>query len=342
MSLISEENVLDELELSLKDLTAYVIYDEFNIEREETDYNKYFKNVLELEDRPYYVDRMCNNLAGNLMKVSEKIKRGENVDVHCKYLNFWLYDNIKKQNIVHGKTSREDVIYAFVEGWRDMNEKLLKNKCRSRYDGNTSLEVLKHYKYLHDYFKNYSYIINNYKKNKDTCLLYNRYVNHVKPFYERYKGECCPETNSACYFFFDFQCNGMYNPDYVLNQMKCDHLLQQETSTMAQSESSGGDILESQDQKSRRNPDESGTESLNNSFPYTALSVVSPLIITSLMFYFFYKFTPMGSILHKKILKKTKHNYEDEDEDTQESAEKYLITNEMNSEKESYITYHPL
>ncbi|SBT52073.1 PIR Superfamily Protein [Plasmodium ovale wallikeri] len=306
MYLNLEEKLLDELEPSLKDLTAYVIYDEFNIEREEKDCNKHFKNVLEIEDRPYYVDRMCNKLAGNLMRVSEKINRGEKVHEYCKYLNFWLYDNIKKQNIIDGKTSTEDIIYAFVHGWRSMNENLLKHK----------------------------FWIN--------CQLYNKYLSYIKPFYERYKNECCPKIGSNCYFFFDFQCDGKYNPGYVLNQMKCDSLLQQETSNIAQTESSEGDILESQDQTFRRNQEDSDTESLNNAFPYTVLSVVTPLIITSLMFYFFYKFTPMGSIIHKKILKKAKHNYENEDEFIQEYAENYLKTNEMNSNKESYITYHPL
>ncbi|SBT74559.1 PIR protein [Plasmodium ovale] len=342
MNLNLEEKLLDELEPSLKDLTAYVIYDEFNREKKEKNCHKYFKNVEKFLEKSDYIETLCNSLAGNLMNVSEKINGGENVDEYCKYLNFWLYDNIKKENIINGKTSTADIIDAFVNGWRDMNGNLLKHKCRLRYNGNTSLEMLKHYKYLHDYFKNYTYIINNYKKNKDTCLLYNRYVNNVKPFYERYKGDCCPETRSNCYFFFDFQCDGMYNPDYVLNQIKCDSLLQQKTLNIAQTEPSEGDILESQDQTFRRNQEDSDTESLNNTFPYTVLPVVTPLIITSLMFYFFYKFTPMGSILHKKILKKTKHNYEDDDEVIQESEEKYLKTNEMNSNKESYITYHPL
>ncbi|SBT02231.1 PIR protein [Plasmodium ovale] len=313
MSLNLEEKLLDELEPNLKDLTAYVIYDEFNREKKEENCHKYFINVEKLVEKSDYIETLCNSLVGNLMNVFEKINGSENVDEYCKYLNFWLYDNIKKQNIINGKTYTADIIYAFVNGWHDMNGNLLKHKCRSRYDGNTSLEILKHHKYLHDYFKNYTSIINDYKKSLDKCLLYNKYLSYIKPFYERYKNECCPKIGSNCYFFFDFQCDGMYNPDYVLNQMKCDSLLQQKTSNIEQTESSGGDILESEDHKFRRNLEERDNESINNSFPYTVLSVFTPLIITSLMFYFFYKFTTMGSILHKKILKKTKHNYEDED-----------------------------
>ncbi|SBT83159.1 PIR protein [Plasmodium ovale] len=344
MSLNPEEILKFEklVEGSLKHLPVYATYKEFDEEANEENYSNYFAEARKLKNTYPYNDIFCNKLSRNLKKFSSITRGGRNIKERCTCLNFWLYDNINKIFTEYEDIRSTNILDAFIDGWMYINRGLTGNNiCSIKEDGKTSIKVLKYYKYLHDYFRNYDYIIENYNK-KDTCSLYKQYVSYINKFYETYKPKCCRYNKGDCYFFFNFKCDDKYNPNYVLSKITCnefekDHSLQEEGGV-----SLNGDQSDPNVRAVGNSPQEGDTGSFTASPEHTTMSVIFPLLIIPLILFLFYKFTPMGYFLHKKLPRKDKLPYSLNGETMQDSVtndSNYVDNNSMNP---SYITYHPL
>ncbi|SBT73460.1 PIR protein [Plasmodium ovale] len=340
MSLKPEEILEFEnlVEGSLKHLPVYAIYEEFDEEANEDNYNEHFTEARKLKHSYSYDDTFCNKLSRNLIKFSSIKSSGINILQRCRCLNFWLYNNIHKIFTKYGDIRSTGIIDAFTKGWKLINSEIISGKCSIRYDGTTSLEELKYYKYMHDYFKNYEHIIKNYKQ-KDTCSLYKQYVSYINKFYKSYKHKCCGYNEGNCYFFFDFECDDKYNPNNVLSIITCNEFEKDNSLQAPEREQLSDELQESGVKKISQDGD---TESFTSSPAHTTMSIIFPLIIIPITLFLLNKFTPIGHFLHTKLPRKDKLPYSLNEETMQD-----LVTNDSNyvdnnSINASYITYHPL
>ncbi|SBT74060.1 PIR protein [Plasmodium ovale] len=328
------------VEGSLKHLPVYAIYEEFDEEANKDNYNNYFADARKLKNTYPYNDIFCDKLSRNLIKFSSIESSKINLWDHCRCLNFWLYDNIHKIFTKYGDIRSIDIMYAFTTGWKLINSEIISGKCSIKDDGITSFEELKYYKYLHDYFRNYDHVIENYNK-EDNCLLYKKYVSYIDKFYETYKHKCCGYNEGDCYFFLNFKCDDEYSPNNVLSKITCNEF-EKDDSLQAPERKPLSDELPEPNVKTLENiPQDGDTESFTSP-AHTTMSIIFPLIIIPITLFLLNKFTPIGHFLHTKLPRKDKLPYSLNEETMQDSAtndSNYVDNNSINS---SYITYHPL
>ncbi|SBT52659.1 PIR Superfamily Protein [Plasmodium ovale wallikeri] len=342
MSLKPEEILQFEklVEGNLEHFPVYVTYKKFDEETNEDNYSDYFSEARKLKDTYPSSDIFCNKLSRNLKKFSSIAQAGKNKQESCTCLNFWLYDNINKIFTEYKDIRSTGIIDRFINGWMNINMGLTGNTCSIKDDGVTSIEELKYYKYLHDYFRNYDHIIENYNK-ENTCLLYKKYVSYINKFYEPYKRKCCDYNEEDCYFLLKFECGDKYNPSNVLTKITCDAFEKSHSLQEAGGASLSGDQSDPNIKRVVNVPQGGDTESFTSP-AHTTMSIIFPLIIIPITLFLLNKFTPIGHFLHTKLPRKDKLPYSLNEETMQD-----LVTNDSNyvdnnSINASYITYHPL
>ncbi|CAG9480857.1 unnamed protein product [Plasmodium vivax] len=258
--------------------------------------------------------KFCNNICNKLIKLSTILKDKNKIGDRCSYYNYWALEELWKipdtnsvsntnSNVKNSFTYCEKIILQkVIEGINRKN--VVKNEpCKFYFDG--TFNEWKNEKYMHDYFKNVDHLkgkttVGN-PKNKDYC----EYVSKIASLYNDYLSECCT------YFFFGyywdhcpkfFKCNKDLNPYKLLKAFNCsDALLTKYPESLLQSLAIDRDVI----LRSRIK----GCRGLAcDPFYMTVLFGFSVLGIL-LLFFFFYKFTPLGSKANRKERMKREMNH---------------------------------
>ncbi|SBT36721.1 PIR Superfamily Protein [Plasmodium ovale wallikeri] len=307
---------IDELEKSLTHLPAYKIYDFFEKQKYENYCEIYFKEVLELQGKHDGIKDLCYNIGGIFKNIYEEFQKEKDITEKCAYLNFYLYNKIKKKFGSNKTTDVQNIISAFFDGWFKIKEELLNRNCSSKYDSlNTDLEKWKGMKCMYDYNKNYSYIEKNYSNNDEQCKSYIQYLKSIIPLYVKYKGECC-SSGYACVFYY-YYCEQRGNPDELLEKLKS-HLKQKET---LQSLGPGNDVGSHEGQPLIGEFPAKGEEGDNDTSinPLKiSMFVINPLIGSILVFYLLNKFSPLGHWIRSKMHRNINIKHISDNEDNNE------------------------
>ncbi|SBT83583.1 PIR protein [Plasmodium ovale] len=213
------------------------------------------------------------------------------------------------------------------------------------YDLNDWVEM----KDLHNYFKIFEKFIEKLYSNSVRWERYFSYLNHIKTLYEKHKTNCC-----VIYFHCAeyFKCEEKYNPNYLLSNLYCNnqvffmkeiYLQDVEKNSKKQTETSlSKDKTNIQDFKCRRVRNQVSKishkiecedkkagdiehvrigkspfiQELSFSFPnyQFIFNMIFAVIGIFFIFSLFYKFTSFGSIFHKRVQKKKRECYFDEED----------------------------
>ncbi|SBT72625.1 Plasmodium vivax Vir protein, putative [Plasmodium ovale] len=314
---------------NLQHLPAYATYNDFENQNNEEFCNMYFDEVLKLQDQRNGIKDLCINIAGVLKDIQLNLSNKYYINYRCKYLNFYLYEQIRKRYGTHTREDTDNIISAFHNGWYNIKSKLLKDECGYRYDRDTTLEKWNDMKIIYDYKQNYNNIKENYHTDYNTCKINIEYLQNVKLIYEKWNSFCCSGAIQCRYYYYD--CDSKKDPEELLKHINCpestkDDSLQAspEGRIGSSAEQGRGSHLQGEEEIGGDN-DASIIDPLK-----TSMFVINPLIGIV--------FSPLGPWLRSQIKRNIKHI--SKNEVTEESLEYISEYNDINSNNIPYnISY---
>ncbi|SBS94379.1 PIR Superfamily Protein [Plasmodium ovale curtisi] len=298
----------------LENSPKYKLYDKFNEECEDVrKYSNYCRTMQYLERWYNDILEVCYKFARNLINL-RKILRDENNDEHCRYLNFWINDHVRKKFDSHWKDKSN--IPSVLTGFLTVENTIpiaSKNNCYFDYRSDVSLDLWKEWKDLHDYIRNYDYINERITSGGDICTTYSKYFDHIKRLHDNFKSKCCDKSTFDCPYrikLYDW-----CTKDSLFTKKECD---KNKGVGAYSSEINGNQGSEDQHidgahalvfpLETHTDDDSSGGLLSDSSNYYVKLSSgLSLLGISSAVFYL-YNFTTFGKRIRSKVLRKEKIN----------------------------------
>ncbi|KMZ81201.1 hypothetical protein PVIIG_02683 [Plasmodium vivax India VII] len=256
----------------------------------------------------------CKKICKKLIKLSTILDDVNNIRDRCSYYNYWAleqlwktsgtnFDSSPNSNEKNSLTYSDIVILQAVIRGINCKDNVKDKPCCFYFDG--TFNEWKKEKYMHDYFKNVDHLRSKHKVGNTENEKYCEYVSKIASLYKDYLSECCT------YFFFGyywdhcpnfFKCNSDLNPYKLLKELNCsDKWLTEYPESLLQSLAIDRDVI----LRSRIK----GCRGLAcDPFYMTVLFGFSVLGIL-LLFFFFYKFTPLGSKANRKERMKREMNH---------------------------------
>ncbi|SBT75587.1 PIR protein [Plasmodium ovale] len=303
----------------ISDLTSSTVYNELNGEVSTDKYYSVCSKLIPYNKQHCGIYDLCSKLVRNLIKLSHMKKQDRTH--RCKYITHWIYDEIGKiLNIGTNNIYDTDALRAFFSVSYDVLYKLDISDCLHK-TLNVNFKEQKEQKNLHDYFKNYDKISGT---NGNNCTTYFEYINDMNKLYEMYIDKCCYCFTSG-YCIEDcpdyFKCDKKYNPYTLYEKLGCnksanfigklkkvhrpqpaDHYVK----LLAEISETKPDLLNwGIKKKTLGIPEKVHEETTWNPF-YTFSLGGFGFLGLFLVFFIFYKFTPLGSYFHKGNLEREK------------------------------------
>ncbi|SBT59134.1 PIR Superfamily Protein [Plasmodium ovale wallikeri] len=336
------------MEEILRRSSKYKLYNKFNEKCDDkSNYVSYCRNVNHLENRYSGFLEVCYMYARNLIQLHEILSEERDDDKHCRYMNFWITNHVRKMLETKWKSNpRASYILAkFLTVENNITGASQKYNCHFDYNSDIDLYLWEEWKYLHDYIENYNDIKVIINSDGHLCKIYSEYFDYIKKLHVKYKEECCSTSSNKCHnrINLSYFCNN----DKFINKLVCDVNKRVVT---ASSRGERDEVLKEPDESGRyssapaslhdQNQEVNGDIITNNSNYYAKLGTsISFLGIASTIFYL-YKFTTFGNLIRSKVLKTKIKVNKDED------AKNLMIHDLNNEDKEFYnddykIAYNP-
>ncbi|SCO65764.1 Plasmodium vivax Vir protein, putative [Plasmodium vivax] len=304
----------------LQELPSYKKYAELNESENIDNYCDDCNDILPLEKDNPGIYELCKKAVKNLYEV---IKKGE-CNEWGEYFAYWIND--EKQKIIneHQKNIFENPIVKLDDvAYRVMN-RLDHNDCRYFSSYAVSLDNWKEMKDLHGYFKNHSTISGCASDlTKSNCHLYCNYVKYISELYKKYLKDCCVYYYSAnnvverdCPSYF--LCDKTYNPYALLSKLKCDDrptreeietvydeaIIDRKAKLITEKYNRSYEPHTTQMQQIWQNLFQAygalKTEPEYDSFRFN-MSIAFGILGAFFTFFVFYKFTPFGAWINRKV-----------------------------------------
>ncbi|VUZ93039.1 PIR protein [Plasmodium vivax] len=317
---IYQKNIF-KCEFKLEKLPSSIKYKELN---NFNDLNKYCddcKDILMLEMDYPGRSEFCAKIARNLRKLSTMSKK-ESID-NCEYITHWIYDELKNsfgtdKNYIH------DIPFAYklLDAGLRVNNALKRNNCNYSYNHNMSFHELKERKDLHDYFKDYQTIFNNIPTLKENVKneLCNK-ITDIAKLYEKHIWSCCEYFNEDNHYNENcsnyFKCKKEYNPYKLLDKLNCGDKENYKNIDNIYDKLNIDNIIKLFEEKAKKKPkiiekvkvvQPITIERTEDIFEFDLFNISTLGILSLLGFllicFIFYKFTPIGSYLHRRSLRK--------------------------------------
>ncbi|SBS97110.1 PIR Superfamily Protein [Plasmodium malariae] len=213
-----------DLEGILKELPEYKQYDDlFKSEQNNVSVDCCNNDNLNWKNKD--VKEVCNNII-NYLKKFDKKKKKVNINYdECSYFTYLAYDRIisKLGNNGDNFINQEDITklnHTILSAYK----KIVEKDCIFYFDG--YFNEWKEEKHLYYYFKSYNHI----KSKKGSGTEQNKYCNYleqIKNIYEKHIRKCCKyfflKKNSQNLCKKYIKCEELYNPYYLLSELKCKH-----------------------------------------------------------------------------------------------------------------------
>ncbi|SBT56338.1 PIR Superfamily Protein [Plasmodium ovale wallikeri] len=315
---------------NLKDLKSYEIYTELDKEDVTPKCNQYCNEIFQLETKHEGIRKLCVQVARNLNNISKKTEKKER-NKWCTYFYYWIYDKLFEM-FANNSGYIEDMQSArlLLDVSYKINSELRINECYANYEYGTNYSKLIEMKILHDYFEHYEYITNcDATSSKHNCETYCEYITGINKLYGGYISDCCEYFTNGGYVercSDYFKCEEKYNPNKIYVKIKCNDKESGKDFNKVDKpeaidyyyikmyEKSKGKIL-----SRSRKTDYSSTSEENDSIlktDYFYHYVLGSSAVLGVFFILFpiYKFTPLGSWLHRKLQKKKifENNYNED------------------------------
>ncbi|SBT02200.1 PIR Superfamily Protein, partial [Plasmodium ovale curtisi] len=184
----------------LENSPKYKLYDKFNEECDDVGkYSRYCSTMQYLKRSYNDILEVCYKFARNLINLHEILSYEKN-DEHCRYLNFWITDHVRKKFDTHWEDESKipRVLTGFLTVENAISAASKNNNCHFDYRSNVSLNLWKEWKDLHDYIINYNHINEKITYGGDICTTYSKYFDYIKRLYDKFKGECCGNSTINC------------------------------------------------------------------------------------------------------------------------------------------------
>ncbi|CAI7719817.1 PIR protein [Plasmodium vivax] len=300
----SVDNIEEEYEKDiLEQLDKYKFYKKFNIEEYSSEDNEYCSKIVPSIDNNCENYILCAKIETNFKKLHSMDSNKGNEEL-CLYFTYWLYDQIskmfsKKYNYIIDIPD----IYKLFDVIHKINltfEK--KDKCYVEYRLNAKMSELKKMKHMHDYFM----VFENLKthlackdENKQKCC---DYVKHINELYKKYIGNCCTcyfrtkECHNNCDYF---KCDQDYNPYELYKEFECEKLGDNEKGFEKVGTPTAIDYYFIHLRSLRPQ-----CNSIFCDLFYVAVLSAFSILGLFLVFFIFYKFTPLGSRSQKRAINK--------------------------------------
>ncbi|SBS99620.1 PIR Superfamily Protein [Plasmodium ovale curtisi] len=298
----------------------------------------------------------CLGLTGNL-KMFDSLQFGDIFDDYrCKYLNLWIYDRISKTSIKLGHENYIPITTSIMKYFSDYN---VSDKCKmyflSYLNENNKYNEMKR---LYDYALNYKILKFDIDENKYQCTEYDeKYINDSISLYNEINSECSPESELFhCVALRDIR---KFYPNEELLQLKCKNGISSKPSYPRQGQLSERSQINENQIDAQRHPygvdssfgnlsqeptDQfSGTSEYNSiiSNPNAIMAFIFPLLGIALILFTLYKFTPLRSLLHSRLLRiKRIRSTIGNDEKEELLANSYYPMDEYTYNSEHQIGYH--
>ncbi|SBS99911.1 PIR Superfamily Protein [Plasmodium ovale curtisi] len=306
-----------------QDLPTYSVYKELDEEVNTDNYYNICSNLLLHSKTHCGIYGLCMKLARNLKALS-KMKNKERNN-RCEYITHWIYEKIwKVLNIDMNSSYDTYVLREFFGVAYDILYKLDIFDCFYDTD-NINWKEKKENKYLHDFFKNYFKISSEDNSNLGKRTIYCDYIAFINTLYGKYISKCCYCFNSG--YCWDncldyFKCDESYNPYHLFEKLKCkeiekftvglkkvgkplpfdDHVIQLTKNSGKKKETP---LLKLEEKESFSIPEKVCDKITCDPFYVAAIGAFG-LMGTFLMFFIFYKFTPLGSYFNNGDARKKK------------------------------------
>ncbi|SBS94832.1 PIR protein [Plasmodium ovale] len=316
------------------------IYEEFNQVSDVLGYDTHFKEALQKANDDIKIKEISAKLVGNLLNNSKLNRYSSNNREYCTHLRFWLYEQIITKFSHNADKKILDIINELFGGWHSFNSIRSKVYCSPVYMNDSTLEEWKRGKLLHDYFKNYEYITQNYTYGNEKCEEYRTYLQYIKEQYEAYKQKCSSDWMAPCNHYYRHI--DEYNPNVLLSKPSCEDKNVHRVSSTEYT----GEIREAiemppaQETLEMENVQDHNAPSV--SF-YNVVVASSSILGTFIFFFIFYRLTPLGHMLRTRLLRKKliDHNiYNEESNEYLENA--YDQENRLYNTSGHTVGYNPL
>ncbi|SCO66062.1 VIR protein [Plasmodium vivax] len=216
-----------EYENVLNKLTAQKMYKKLDDQKvDKSTCSNYCEDLFYMDDKHEDFNLLCVKMETNLKELSTVLADVTSHDDRCTYFIFWAYEKII--NILNGNFSSHNDYYAINllnQVLYTINKELsLGQKCPYYVDG--ALNVWKKEKYLHDYFKNFENIKNDFDKKPDNCNKYLGYLKHIRDLYMKDLKSCCAYYTNSDPVYLEmcpkyFKCDKKYFPNSLISKLNC-------------------------------------------------------------------------------------------------------------------------
>ncbi|GAW79590.1 variable surface protein [Plasmodium gonderi] len=308
----------------------------------------------------------CKRIATNLRALSKSV--GSERTDNCYYFQNWFFEHLWKKINTQGEIYNQNVVkklYAVVEMINRTDFRQIPCTCIQTYNLKEAMEE----KDLHDYFKNYNYIITN-MSDKNKCENYINYINYIENLYNEDQDYCC----GLGYLYQDcihyFKCEEHYRPSNLLSKLReTISQLNENTTDVgigAKSEvhNETGSPHQSDIMPPKRSEDENlfpeityntplhGTIDTADTIPpisdtlkpinYQQIVIGTSIMGTIIFLYFFYKSTLFESRPNKRRIKKKRFNNYYHENLNEESLEHDFDSEFEDSQmRRLYFVYNP-
>ncbi|SBT36706.1 PIR Superfamily Protein [Plasmodium ovale wallikeri] len=313
-------------------LPSNLNYSKFNNNRYDTSYGDYVKCEefqKSLKNEHDAIDNFCMKLTGildqfNKLRITELFE-GDS----CSVVIYWMYDTLYEEIINKKVHSNIDEIIGNI--WNFWEKLEGGKKCS--FQGNlTDEEIFNRSKKLYYYAMDISTIQAKSQDLNFQCT--EDYSRYIKAYVEEYKSvrSECEQTKDKEYCKLLEKIHKIRNKDDLYNLEPC--------TPVANAELETGNGMEDQREHEEDEAEVQASYSQSSSGSDIGVSVVFPLLGVLLISSVFYKFTPLGSWIRSRFLKKVSTRYNVDDEETENILDNpYEFSNTNSNNDEHNIGY---
>ncbi|GAW78861.1 variable surface protein [Plasmodium gonderi] len=342
--------------LNSEQFPSYMKYKKLNDSNDIERYCNECVDIFNFEMDYPGISELCYKFVRNLRELSNNGK--SEFFEGCSYITHWIYDEIWKTFGAKWNSLSDIPFFHKFSDIGNIINRELKKYCNYNHDSNISFTELKERKELHDYFVNHKTLLDIVNSSiPETKDKWCKEIIRISKNYKNHINECCEYLGKKNSYLNNcsnyFKCDKDYSPYKLLLKLCCN---ENESSISRENrfdEQRDEDIHKSKTDRSNNSYEElknveffhlPAIEStkhilifdLFNIFVLSTLSLLGIFLI----FFVFYKFTPLGSFLHRRELKKNKNYNLEQQRRNNLSKNNYNSANRSRKNKSVNVAYH--
>ncbi|SBT58073.1 PIR Superfamily Protein [Plasmodium ovale wallikeri] len=207
----------------LENSSKYKLYEKLNKEcGDKCTYVSYCSKVQYLEKWYSGFLNVCYMFARNWINLHEILSEETDKDKHCRYINFWITDYVRKKLETQWKNVSfiGSIFRFFITVKHSITSASRNNNCHFDYISEADINLWKEWKHLHDYIENYNDIKQRISSHGNFCTKYSKYFAYIKGLHDKHKGKCCNGSSNKCRYHIDL--SYICKNDSLFNELKCD------------------------------------------------------------------------------------------------------------------------